>query len=340
MQDGWKFIEIFGKIDDDIIYQASCPWKQKSKMIGHVWIAGIALIILLGFTCIFHTEVKAEFEKFISYIAKILGIEGDISDYSEVQNQTITKNGLSITLQETVLGTSELIVSYLVENNMENSGDITFIKSKVWLDGKRVVSSGYDRVEIEDEEDSYYLLGCHRIDETYLKEDVVNIRILLTPERLDGTSIGEFEYEFTASYEDIMEDTAEVSFMETIKGNGEDLTLKKFTLNGLDSTITGVGNNLKEDWYWLKGMDSLGNPVEYYLRHNLGSNIEFVLDKKASCISPEAEWLELQLYAHTSADVIISEEEKGNYVEGESYDDDPEEEHPVGEPFRIQIKGK
>ncbi len=74
---------------------------------------------------------------------------------------------------------------------------------------------------------------------------------------------------------------------------------------------------------------------------NGNPNFDFVLDKTEGYISPRAEWVELQFYVHEGQYESLYENENGDVIESDMYDiSDPEDMHPVGDMFKIQIKGK
>lgn len=341
MQDEWKFLELFGEIDDEIIYQAGEPWKRGKSSVNHLKAAGIILAILLGLSGIFHTEVRAGIENIISQIQNILGIKDDISSYTETLHRTITKNGLSITLEEAALDQSELIVSYLVEPKADTDENFAF-NSKAWINGKEVTSSEFHCPENELGSTTYHLIECYRFDENFFTDGTVSIKLAVNPQREDGSVIGEFKYSFESSYEKIKAETVELSLDQNIHINQDTLNLNHFTLNGLESTITGTWDNYQEDWdYYLKGADSLGNIVRYRQNYVSNTGFDFVLDKSEGYLSPRAEWVELQVYVHEAQLEAISKTDAGEVMEESYYDaSDFEDMYPVGEKFKIQIKGK
>lgn len=340
MRDKWIFLEMFGEIDESIIEQAGRPWK-KINYRKEMKIAGFILVAALCISGIFHSEVKAGIEKIIFYIEEILGIKEDISSYTKVLNKTIRKNGLSITVEEVLLEESELIVAYRVEPDEKkwNYNDLLF-ENQVWINGKKVRTSEYHALE-DSTEGLYRFIECYRFDEEYINENEVAVKIVLSP-ALGESYIGEYVYEFTASCEEISANTVEIPLELDVKVGDSIMELRKFTLNGIESRITGTTEKIQNDWdYYIKGKDNLGNQVRYRMQGYSRPDVEFVVDKTEGYISPGAEWVELQFYVHESQYSVLKEEENGNFIEGEYYDEsDFEDMHPVGEAFKIQIKGK
>lgn len=351
----FKFLEIFGEIDDDIIYQAGQPLKRKKKFFhagGYgVKVACAAVIIGILLGGIFHTEVRAAWEKLTTMISQMLGVKEDLTPYTEFKDLSVTKNGLKLTLKEVILEDDELLI--LFSQGDEDDGmplkDIG-LAGHVWIDGKELefvetylADVGLDKIAAN------FVLGYY-IDDGIKVGKSSEIKVLVSASEIDEdgniTVLGEYGYDFTASKEKMEGSTESVRLSHVVKETGViDMKLNKLTMNSVSSRIYGTCPDLilGRDYY-LIGNDNLGNPVKYILRIYETPELVFVKDNGGN-IDPNAKSMELQLFIHViDGNVIESvDEEQGFYTDdahyGEDvYDDNPAELKAVGDKITIVLE--
>ena len=109
MEKGFKTLELIGDLDDKYIYEASRPWKKQHRFfhIQRSWktaVAGIILLIMVGCTLRYQEDVKAALQRVTSWIGQALGIKnGDTDSYTNVVGKSISRDGITITLNEIVM---------------------------------------------------------------------------------------------------------------------------------------------------------------------------------------------------------------------------------------------
>ena len=136
------FLSLFGSIDDELVIRSEKPWRETQNTLAlRKYLTGAAcaaVIILLSMACIFHSEVKAALHKFTTAIGEMLGISEDISSYTEIKNSSVTKNGLTLTLEEVILDKNQLFL--LVSQKFEDGRQIidTELSDHVKVNGRKL----------------------------------------------------------------------------------------------------------------------------------------------------------------------------------------------------------
>ncbi|WP_199611891.1 DUF4179 domain-containing protein, partial [Blautia sp. AF19-10LB] len=98
-----NFLDLMGEIDEKFVYEASLPWKKRNVnlklKLAKIAAAGVVIALLIGGLGHPH-EIKAAWEQITSWIQTALGINENVESYIDSVGKTITKNGISITLDE------------------------------------------------------------------------------------------------------------------------------------------------------------------------------------------------------------------------------------------------
>lgn len=352
------FLKVFGEIDDELIAEAAREWKEEtiSKRRAGQLAACAVMVLLLSAALLNYKDVRAAWEKFTTKIGEMFGIRNDITEYTNKIEKSVTKNGVTITLKEAVTDGENLWIVYSARR--EKGGDsLPLIINNVWVNEAEVGESQemYSEGLRRDSNWEETQICCFRFDESLIKSDFVNIKVVFKTMEIETEKIlGEFLFNFDISLEKLKSATLELTLDETVRTeSGGELKLAKFRYNAFDSTIKGYFYNMEGgNDYFLKGQDSLGNQVQYRIRNYNNPEIEFVLDTSLlghAQISPEAEYLTLQLYEltpdnrktpiyyeATEINEEYGEEDAGCvYEEGESPADGAD---AVGEAFRIKLK--
>lgn len=130
MEKGFKTLELIGDLDDKYIYEASRPWKKQHRFfhIQRSWktvAAGVILLIMVGGTLRYQEEVKAALQRVTSWIGQALGIEnGDTDFYTNVVGKSISRDGITITLNEIVMDSKNLWIAYSDSEDLNNKNHI------------------------------------------------------------------------------------------------------------------------------------------------------------------------------------------------------------------------
>lgn len=366
-EERYQFLEAMGHVDERLVFQSDQPWKQNDSGQERTFPAGkaaacAALVIILGTAGIFHQQAEAMFASFTTKIARILRIEEDLAPYAEIINTSQTREGVTVTLEEVILGEDELYASvYLdwddsvkLEEGMTDPG--IGIGGDLKINGEKVAAvscgnMGDGETEVNHEHLLSFLYGENVLPDE-IREIELEIRVFLTTEETDEGI--PFIFRFAASGEELQNDTVHVSLdQETKTENGITFHFRELILNKLLSRISGDYDDslqkMDDAVYLLLGADSRGNQLKYELYSVEGQNIIF--ESTGALPSMDSQWIELQLYEaelsklETTEEVDSGETEK-EYIDEETemyvvdskiYEIDINKFSPVEEKFRVEI---
>ncbi len=141
MEKGFKTLELIGDLNDKYIYEASEPWKKQHRFprIQRSWkiaAAGLILLIMVGCTLRYQEDVKAALQRVTSWIGQALGIEnGDTDSYTNVVGKSISRDGITITLNEIVMDSKNLWVAY---SDSQDTAEDKILYTKVRINGQEI----------------------------------------------------------------------------------------------------------------------------------------------------------------------------------------------------------
>ena len=153
MEKGFKILELTGDLDDKYIYEASKPWKKQHRFfrIHRSWkiaAAGIILFIMAGCTLRYQEDVKAALQSITSWIGQALGIEdGDTDSYTNVVGKSISRDGITITLNEIVMDSKNLWIAYSDSEDLNNKNHTGKEQTKKDLISQDTDSDTQDAIE-------------------------------------------------------------------------------------------------------------------------------------------------------------------------------------------------
>lgn len=363
--DDLTFLLLLGDIDETYVYETAQPWKEARRRTAFRAAACVLLVFLLGLACSFPGQVKAGFKKVLTVLEQVLGMDGDIAAYAQGVGKSITKNDLTLTLNEVVLDEEQMLVSYTASSHIPQYQEAA-MREDVWINGNLVTASEtYSPWDLSDEAQQLHV-ECYRFDKAFTQQDPAEINIHLQPELPDGTVLGEFDFEFAVSKQELAEDTISLALNQTLKITRHfSIQLKEFKLNIADTTIkaecshlpAALGDDSIE--FFLEGRDSLGNPVSYRLSQYIRPDVDFVMEKRETKIDMNADWVELQLYAQCispdQGDIVVYADDGPltgreredfklqNKTEAELIEKladigDPYKRFPLGEKFTINLR--
>lgn len=235
-------------------------------------------------------------------ITDALRIQKDLADYKTVINNAITKDGLTVTLNEVVLDGNDLIVSTTFDTEKEFEDGYIFDDATVYINGKRkgMGSSGSSTAIDKNTVESVI---NHDIEDTI--DGDVDIKIVYSDIRYteEGKEIkikDKFVFEFTTNGDNLKLDTHTVNLNQRFElEDNETINLTAFTNNSVGQKIyySRDIHNLASYDLKLVGKDDLGNDVEFYMyraRENYGV---FIYDNLDVPFDNNAKSLTLSLYA-------------------------------------------
>ncbi len=238
-------------------------------------------------------------------IRSFLGIEKNLDDYKTVVNNSITKDGLTITLNEVILDGDNLIVStiYQAENDIVDNGLIS-ANVGVYINGKK---KGYGSNGSSRQIDSRTVEKVINHDIEEVVEGDVDIKLVYSDiiymENNKEKNIDEkFVFEFKSNGDELKIKTDSVKLNKKYElGTDETIVLNEYTSNDLGQKIIFSRDihNRKFVHYDLKlvGKDNLGNDVQFSVRKTREDYGVFVFDNLDGNLDENAKSLTLSLYS-------------------------------------------
>lgn len=341
-KDKFLFLELFGEIDSLYIDKSFEPWHEKKILLLYKCRTKIACAILVAVLvggCVYHTEVKAALEKVAILISGMLGIEEDISSFTDKKNISVTHNGLTLTIEEVILDKNQLYILISKKFESDKKKTDTELLENVKINGTKLnILKEYITDTTLDESAHKYVLSYY-LNDDILNDDNLEIEAIFTIKKADeGGEIGKYQFKFNTSYEELEKETSRIPMNQSIMvSENVELKLSMLTLNSVESSIVANCKDLPlGNEYYLKGKDNCGNQVVYRLFSYENPDIVFVKEID-SHISPNATKLELQLYQHNLGE-LNSISEEGEFIAEDYIDENGSEMEPVGDSFVVNIK--
>ena len=256
-------------------------------------------------------------------LGQLLGISGDLSPYTTVVGESVSKDGVSVTLNEVIMDENMMYITDTVttsekmdtvEKQMGYTAD-----AMVFINGKMASSGASGGIE---QADDYNLVSTMEIDLPNVDTSgTVDMEIRYS---VAGKEIGTIA--FTASGAELLADTVTIPLNEVVTlPDDSTLSLEKYTTSEVGQKIFFTLSPEKVVYdVILKGEDNLGNPVEFITRsiHDGQGRME-VSTIDNGYVNDQAESLTLTPYA------VKFPETSGKM--SNDY-------QPVGEAFTIQLK--
>ena len=307
MEKGFKTLELIGDLDDKYIYEASKPWKKQHRFfhIQRSWktaVAGIILLIMVGCTLRYQEDVKAALQRVTSWIGQALGIEnGDTDSYTNVVGKSISRDGITITLNEIVMDSKNLWIAYSdsedlndknhtgkeqtkkdltsqdTDSDTQNTIEDKILFTEVRINGQEIHQGlGQRTVNNNDLSENSITVEDFTIGEEINTEGTVNIEFKDWPIAMDDADTWEnvqktqadtepYTFKLKTSKEELKKNTVDLNLNQNIKMDSNVLNLTEFRWNPFESTIYGMyhGTVYIDSDYYLIGTDDQGNKICY-----------------------------------------------------------------------------
>lgn len=345
-KDEYSFLEIFGNIDDEYIYQALQPWKGRTGKytLYHTGkrAACVAIIVMLGLGLIFHEQVSAAVSRAAAMIVEILQISEDLTPYTEVIHTTQEKNGIAVTLNEVILTENSLLVSVDLDDR-EGYGDIGISPGEsIKINGSEYVCDSsvvYQKQEL-DENDRRYVVEWIYEDGIPL-EKRVNIEIeTAVHKQIEDIEGEKFVFAFSASGEELQKNTVHLELNQKIRLYDGEAALREFSMNSVTSRLKLECDKLspEKNQYYFEAADMQGNKFLYSMVNREGNLFTFQNDGETP--SSDSKWLDGQIYALPYSAGNGETADLGSMVGemSEAFEVDTAQMQPVGQRFRIKLK--
>lgn len=284
--------------------------KAKSSVKKHTWkkyvAAAAAFVFILGGSSTqVRQNVYAQSQQIMESLSTLLGVKEDLSPYSTVVGKSISKDGITVTLNEVLLDGNSLIISYktqvkdaatLKHFNLKKIEEL-LIDTDITINGKSVVESTGSS--------TYALDKLTSVSESEIQLDDSSVLSGKSNFTINFSTLGKLDIpvgtlKFAASGKELNATTTNVTLNQSFTlPNKAKITLKNYRSNMVDQkmSFTLSPDNARLDGdVILKGKDNLGNHVEFYLGDSDGTDGTFRVDKIVGAISPKATSLTLTPY--------------------------------------------
>lgn len=270
----------------------------------YVSTASIGLLVVTLFTTNLGDNVLAYANTLAYDIASYLGIEKNLDEYKTVVNQSISKNGLTVQLNEVVLDNDQLVVSATSKYNEKLENGSISLGSSIYINGERVNNGGSGSSKQLDDY-TVEAVKFHNIkndidgDLDYLNGDL-NVKVVFSDPIINGKTVsGQWAFEFKTNGDELALNTKEILLDYSFKlDNDQEIILKKYTSNNLGQKIYFSKESEGTDYdMLLKGHDDLGNQVEFYMSSANAYNGMFKLETINGNLDENAKKLYLTPYA-------------------------------------------
>ena len=319
MEKGFKTLELIGDLNDKYIYEASKPWKKQHRFsrIHRSWkiaAAGIILLIMAGCTLRYQEDVKAALQRITSWIGQALGIEdGDTDSYTNVVGKSISRDGITITLNEIVMDSKNLWIAYSDSEDLNNKNHTGKERTKKDLTSQDTDSDIQDTIEDKilftevriNGQEIQQGLGQRTVNNNALSENPITVEDFTIGEEIntEGTVNIEFKvwsiamsdaetweniqkiqantepytFKLTTSKEELEKNTVDLKLDQNIKFDSNILNLTEFRWNPFESTIYGTYDGIVyiDSDYYLIGTDDQGNKICYQDTERNGEDTAF-----------------------------------------------------------------
>ena len=307
-------IDTFENIDitsnDLKTWKESFTSQKKSSVKKHTWkkyVAAAAAFVLIlgGSSAQVRQNVYAQSQQIMESLSTLLGIKEDLSPYSTVVGKSISKDGITVTLNEVLLDGNSLLISY--KTHVKDAATLKHLKAKtieelfvdadISINGKSIVESAGSSTNKIDKLTSVSESEL-QLDDSSVLSGKSNFTISFSALGKSDISVGTLK--FAASGEELNAKTTNVALNHSFTlPDKTKITLKNYRSNVVNQKITfTISNNdsgLPGDLV-LKGKDNLGNHIEFYLGDSDGTSGTFKVDRVVGTISPKATSLTLTPY--------------------------------------------
>lgn len=263
--------------------------------------AAAAAVILVMSAALLGTNLSAyayqTTQQVIYSIAGYLGIEKNLDNYRTVLNQTKTKNGLTVRLNEVILDTDELVVS--TTTTSEEEAELgCLLSGRVYINGQVMDSASGGSAKPLDAYTTEEVTASYLGDRNLAGD--LEVKIVFDSAFINGTTRrGPWTFEFTTNGDELARNTLEIPLNTSFTlENGQKITLEKYTSNDLGQKIYFAKEPANTVFdIVLRGHDDLGHKVEFTLSACDAGHGVFKISTLDGNLDPQAGILTLTPYA-------------------------------------------
>lgn len=286
--------------------------RKMQNMKKFISIAAAALIIVGIFSQTnFGREVYASTQSMISEMSyslgRALGIERNVEIYSNVVNKVVEDKGIEIKLTDVIIDKDELIICTVV--NINRPVDGFSWNYSLFINGKKIRpwgGTGWSG-KIEGSDMIFTQIDYMVIEDINTKEDI-DIKIVFNEldyftsqdnKLVEGNVKGNWTFEFTADGSELSKDTHVMPLDYSFQIGNQIYSLEEFRYNPVSQKIEGRVEGESKDFYQLdlRGLDNLGNEVNFYLSRMSNEDLVFKYENFYKEFSDEVTSITIAPYA-------------------------------------------
>lgn len=272
-------IKVSSKLDT-VINNAIDEGYKNSKKNNHkrgIMVAATAAIVFITlFGTSFGNKAFANIKLMISDIGSFFSISKGLDDYRTIVNETITKDDLSVQVNDVILNGNELMVSTTYKSNIE-IGENDFIHGivdSIYINGKKATYDlNLDARGMSRQIDEYTIEGVtiYKLDEEDLSgdlnielkyEEIIIYKDQKNEEKDKRINLkGPWVFEFKVNGDMLVSDTEENDINYEFELDGQKINLYKYTLNRIGMKVFFDGD-IGPYEIQLRGKDDLGKYVQ------------------------------------------------------------------------------
>ncbi|MGL4345683.1 MAG: DUF4179 domain-containing protein [Cellulosilyticaceae bacterium] len=258
-----------------------------------------AAAVLIAFGSIGAVPTLAMTNNTAYKIASFLGIEKDLAPYEAIVGKEVTKDGITMIINEAIIDGDQLIIS--VTTTSEASIKDTFVGPAgfVYINGEVMNMGASMENQLIDDHTGLTLMKFPLLE---APTGEANVKISLRTPLADQQRSPHWDYEFKADGEALKAETKSVALGQTYSLEGKEaLTLNSYHGNTLQHKITYTKLEDSLKFVEVKAVDEKGNEVVFKQGHIFGGKGSFELDSKDNQVVEDAKTLTLTLYVEGEA---------------------------------------
>lgn len=284
-------------IDEGYEKRGVCKKKNYKKKIVMVATLAILAFPLLGG----NNSVLANIKLIFFDIGEYLKSDSNFEEYGTVVNKAITKNGITIQLNEVILDRGDLIVGITAksENKLaENETIDSTMYADIYINGKSISAGGsgssknIDGYTIQD-------VFSYNVGEDIKENEELSVKLVYRKAQVGHKKVvGPWVFEFKANGGELATNTSkeEINQSFTLE-SGQKITFREYSNNAVGAKIFYDVENTADDEFYaleLRGNDDLGNKIEFST--SFENEKGGVMKEKLTRVSEKAKTLTLSLY--------------------------------------------
>lgn len=254
---------------------------------------GVAAAALIAFGAIGTIPTMASTDPTMYKIATFLGIDKDLASYETVVGQEVTKDGVTMRLNEVIIDNQQLIVSVTTEledGMRENFGGPAAF---VYINGQEVNKGASGASEILEDGTGLSIIKLPLGD---VAEGEVAVKLSLRTPLTNVEKSPHWNFEFKANGDALKADTQTLALDKTYEAeSGEQVTLHNYEVNQVEHRIT-YSQTTRLGFLEVRATDEKGNTVVFQPTTTDNGKGKFVLRSEDNSIVDEAKTLALALY--------------------------------------------